>query len=106
VRFAATIEPSLQTYLIRLARDRSLPIAEVNRRVGDRAAASGLHRASYAGVRLLVRAARLEPAEPSWGEVVLDVASRTRPIGALEDKYAGLINKHLPEDHGLRNDRR
>jgi hypothetical protein len=106
VRFAAAIKPPLQKYLTRLARDRNLPIAEVNRRVGDRAAALGLHRPSYAGVRLLVRDARMGPAEPSWGEVVLDVATRTRPIGALEDKYVGLINKHLPEDHGVRNDRR
>ena len=37
--------------------------------------------------------------------MLLDVGLRIRPVGALEDKAAGLIDKHLPEDYGLRNER-
>src|SRR5438874_1337614 len=41
MRFAASIDPPLRQYLERLARDRKLPIAEINRRIGERADAPG-----------------------------------------------------------------
>jgi hypothetical protein len=110
VRFAASIDAPLERYLERLARDLTLSPAEITRRVGDRAQAAGRPRPSYAAVRLLVvdmRAdLRARAAEPGWGEVLLDVAFRARPIGAIEDKAVGLINKHLPEDWGLGDERR
>jgi len=102
MRFAASIDPPLQRYLARLARDRSLSIAEINRRVGERAEASGSLRPSYAGVRLLVKDVRMRPDEPSWGELYLRVAYRHESPEIFLDKLAGLSNKHLPEDHGLR----
>jgi len=104
VRFAAAIDPQLHRYLVRLARDRTLPIAEVNRRVGARAEASGRRRPSYAAVRLLVNDFRARPEEPSWGELVWSVAWRESHPDVLVDKHAGLLNKHLPEDYGLRRE--
>ena len=106
MRFAAAIDGELRRYLERLAGDETLSAAEVNRRVGERAESLHLPRPSYAGVRLLVRDLRLGYREPSWGSVLLDVGFRVRPVSALEDKAAGLIDKHLPEDYGLRNERR
>ena len=101
MRFAASIDPVLGGYLARLARDRRLPIAEINRRVGERAEALGQRRPSYAGVRLLVGDVRMLPDEPSWAELAFSVAWREKHPDVLIDKYAGLLNKHLPEDAGL-----
>ncbi len=101
MRFAASIGPNLREYLGRLARDRKLSIAEINRRVGERAEALGRRRPSYAGVRLLVGDLRMIPDEPSWAELAWSVAWREKHPDVLMDKYAGLLNKHLPEDAGL-----
>ena len=101
MRFAASIDPSLQEYLVSLARDRTLSIAEINRRVGERAEGLGVRRLSYAGVRLLVGDVRMLPDEPSWAELAWSVAWREKHPDVLIDKYAGLLNKHLPEDAGL-----
>ena len=101
MRFAASIDPNLREYLGRLARDRTLPIAEINRRVGERAEALGRRRPSYARVRLLVGDVRMIPDEPSWAELAWSVAWREKHPEVLMDKYAGLLNKHLPEDAGL-----
>ena len=101
MRFAASIGPNLREYLGRLARDRKLSIAEINRRVGERAEALGRRRPSYAGVRLLVGDLRMIPDEPSWAELAWSVAWREKHPDVLMDKYAGLLNKQLPEDAGL-----
>jgi hypothetical protein len=104
VRFAAQIDGRLRRYLDRLARDRRLSIAEVNRRVGERAEATGRRRPSYAAVRLLVRDVRMFPEEPSWGELALRVASRDDTPDVLIDKHLHLLDKHLPEDYGIRGE--
>jgi hypothetical protein len=101
MRFAAAIDPTLHSYLVRLAKERVLPIAEVNRRVGERAEASRKHRPSYAAVRLLVNDVRMHPEEPSWGQLAWRVAWRQEHPDVFTDKYAGLLNKHRPEDWGL-----
>jgi hypothetical protein len=106
VRFAASIDGELRRYLERLAGDRSLSAAEVNRRVGERAETLGLSRPSYAGVRLLVRDLRMGFREPSWGSLLLDVDARIRTPDVLVDKLSGLLDKNLPEDYGLRGERR
>ncbi len=103
VRFAAPIEPDLRAYIHKLARDRSLPTAEINRLVGERAESLGRPRPSYTGVRLHVRDVRMVPEEPSWGELLWNVTTRVDLPDVLVDKHVGLIaTKHLPEDHGLR----
>jgi hypothetical protein len=64
---------------------RSVPIAEMNRSVGDAAAAAGLPRPSYEQVRVLVHAARRlhAHAPASVFTVALDVAFRIRPPEAI-----------------------
>jgi hypothetical protein len=104
MRFAASIDPPLRRYLERLARDRAHPIAEINRRVGERAESSGGRRPSYAAVRLLVREARLRRDEPSWLDLYLRVAYAHESPEIFLDKKLGLLDRHLPEDYGLRNE--
>jgi hypothetical protein len=106
MRFAAPLTPPLQKYLVRLACDRSLSIAEINRSVGERAEAIGGRRPSYAAVRLLVGDVRMRPDEPSWLDIYVDVAYHVRPMSAFEEKATGGLNKHLPEDYGIRHERR
>ena len=105
MRFAASIDPPLRRYLDRLAADRGLAIAEICRRVGERAEAGGGRRPSYAAVRLLVHDARAKPEEPSWGELYLRVAYGHESPELLLDKALGLLDVGLPEDHGLRERR-
>jgi hypothetical protein len=101
VRFAAPIDAELLAYLNRLAKDRALSIAEINRLVGERAEALGRPRPSYAGVGLLVRDVRMFPEEPSWLTLAARVATRMDTPDVLLDKHAGLIHKNRPEDWGL-----
>jgi hypothetical protein len=54
----------------------------------------------------LVSAERLRIREPSWGEVLVDVALGVRPPWAIDEKATGNILKHLPEDDGVRRERR
>ena len=105
MRFAAGIDRELRRYLERLADDAALSTAEITRRVGERAEALGSPRPSYAAVRRLVRDVRHGYREPSWGSLVLDVGLRIRTPDVLIDKPAGLADKHLPEDYGLRGER-
>jgi hypothetical protein len=105
VRFAASIDDEARRYLERLADDGSLSIAEINRRVGERAATRGSPRPSYACVRLLVRDVRMGYREPSWGSLLLDVGLRIQTPDVLIDKMVGLTDKNLPEDYGLRGER-
>jgi hypothetical protein len=101
MRCAASIQPQLLGYIRRLAKDRALPAAEITRRAGERAWALGLHRPSYAGVRLLVRDVRMYPEEPSYLRLALDAQWGALIPFRWEDKYTGLLTKHLPEDAGL-----
>jgi len=105
VRFAASIDDEIRRYLERLSDDRSLSIAEINRRVGERAATRGSARPSYACVRLLVNDLRTGYREPSWGSLLLDVGLRIETPDVLIDKLVGLTDKNLPEDYGLRGER-
>jgi hypothetical protein len=64
---------------------RSVPIAEINRCVGEAAAAMGLCRPSYERVRLLVHEARWlrKGGPPAISTIARDVAFRVRPPEAL-----------------------
>jgi hypothetical protein len=70
---------------IELQSRRSVPIAEMNRCVGEAAAAAGLYRPSYEQVRVLVHEARRarRPSRPSVATLAVDVAFRVRPPEAL-----------------------
>jgi hypothetical protein len=62
MRFAPRLSPRLLEAIVELD-DRSLPIAEVSRRVGRRAVELGLPRPSYGHVRRLVRELRAQQDE-------------------------------------------
>jgi hypothetical protein len=89
--FAPRISFRLLQSLDRLD-DPELPIAEVNRRLGAEAWRLGLPRPSYQRVRVLVHQLRRIRARkgPSTGEVLFDIALRTRPPEALVDHLSGL----------------
>ena len=63
--------------------DDSLPIAEVNRRVGALASQLGFVRPSYEQIRVLVHEHREQGFAPTAGQILLDVALKTRPPHAL-----------------------
>jgi hypothetical protein len=90
---AAQIDERLQAELGRLAREAGT-YAEINRAIGVRAKALGLVKPSYARVRQLVLEAREaiedERADPSWGELLLDVDFRRRSPMAIIDKLDGV----------------
>jgi len=66
-------------------------IAETNRRVGRIADELGLVRPSYEQVRTIItRARRLGP-HPSAGDVLLEIAFRTRPPTAILDHLVGTL---------------
>ena len=67
------------------------PIAETNRRVGLVAAELGLIRPSYERVRTIVTLARQRGLQQSTGDVLLDIAFRTRPPTALVDHLVGTL---------------
>ncbi|HEU4449185.1 MAG TPA: hypothetical protein VFR63_04260 [Gaiellaceae bacterium] len=67
-----------------------LPIAETSRRVGALAGLLGLPRPSYEQVRRIVHDARRRGRRPSTGDILLDVAFRTRPPIALGEHLAGV----------------
>jgi hypothetical protein len=88
--FAPRFPPRLIEAIVRLD-DRAVPIAEVNRRVGEEAERLGLHRPSYQRVRELIHQSRsLRRARPTTAEVLVDVALRVRPPTAVADYLAGL----------------
>jgi hypothetical protein len=69
--------------------DRSdVPIAETWRRVGLVADQLELTRPSYQQVRLIVHAARRRGRHPTAGDILLDIAFRTRPPQAFIDYLA------------------
>jgi hypothetical protein len=63
--------------------DDSLPIAEVNRRVGALASHLGFVRPSYEQIRVLVHEHRQRGLAPTAGQILLEVALKTRPPDAL-----------------------
>jgi len=79
---APRIGPTLLAAVERLD-DDSVPIAEVHRRVAALASYLGFARPSYEQVRILVHEHRRRGLAPTAGEILLDVALRTRPPHAL-----------------------
>ena len=63
--------------------DESVPIAEVPRRVAALARHLGHSRPSYEQVRILVHVHRDAGLAPTAGQILLDVALRTRPPHVL-----------------------
>jgi hypothetical protein len=69
------------------------PVAETNRRLGLVAAELGLVRPSYEEVRRIVCESRLRGRKPTAGDVLLDIAFRTRPPEALLDYLTDTLPK-------------
>ena len=81
--FAPRLSPRVLDLIVRLD-DRSVPIAEVNRRVGREAQQLGYVKPSYQRVRVLVHLARrIRRRRRSTAAVVAEVAVRARPPEAL-----------------------
>jgi hypothetical protein len=88
--FAPRISPRLIAALVRLD-DATVPIAEVNRRLGAEAARLGLPRPSYQRVRELLHASRrLLRKGPSTLSVLWDVANQIRPPVAILEHLSGI----------------
>jgi hypothetical protein len=79
---APRIGPMLLARIERLD-DGSLPIAEVNRRVGTLASQIGLTRPSYEQIRVLIHEHRRRGLAPTAGQILLEIAARSRPPEAL-----------------------
>jgi hypothetical protein len=94
-RSAARISHPLLAELERID-DGRMPIAEVNRRLGEAAEHLGLLRPSYERVRVLVHEQRRARARPGTLAVFVDVTTRTRPPEALLDHFAGIGVPRLP----------
>jgi len=85
VRFASHFSPRLLDEVESLS-GQSLPIAEINRRVGTTAQRLGVTKPSYERVRQLVHEAReLRRGWTSAMEILLDVATRARSPRAYEE---------------------
>jgi hypothetical protein len=94
--FAPRISPRLLVALDWID-DHSLPIAEVNRRLGEEAARLGLPRPSYQRVRELVHKLRWMKRQTTTVGVLWDVALRARPPEALLDHISGVgVSKRPP----------
>jgi len=88
-RFAPRIPHRLLQALDRLD-DRSVPIAETARRLGDEADRLGITRPSYQRVRELVHVSRRMRRGPTTSSILVDVVFRVRPPDALVDHMAGI----------------
>jgi hypothetical protein len=87
--FAPRFSPRLIDAIVRLD-DRRVPIAEVNRRVGQEAERLGVRRPSYQRVRVLVHQLRRVRKRPRTAAVLLEVAVRARPPDAFLDHISGV----------------
>jgi hypothetical protein len=89
--FAPRIAPALLEALVELD-DPTVPIAEINRRLGRRAEQLGLPRPSYQRVRELVHESRQVQRRtgPTTKEVLLDILFRARPPDAFLDHISGV----------------
>ena len=92
--FAPRFSPRLIDAIVRLD-DRRIPVAEVNRRVGQEAERLGLRRPSYQRVRVLVHQLRRVRKQPTTAAVLLEVAVRARPPEAVLDHVSGVGVKPL-----------
>jgi hypothetical protein len=92
---AARIGPRLLAELVRID-DGRLPIAEVNRRLGEAADGLGLRRPSYERVRVVVHSLRRYPGQPSTAQVLFEVATRARSPRAIAELAAGSEIRPLP----------
>ena len=92
--FAPRFSPRLIDAIVRLD-DRRIPVAEVNRRVGQEAERLGLRRPSYQRVRVLVHQLRRVRRQPTTAAVLLEVAVRARPPEAFLDHVSGVGVKPL-----------
>ncbi len=86
---APRISERLLKALVRLD-DRTVPIAETCRRLGDEADRARLTRPSYQRVRVLVHELRRVRPQPTTVSVLLDIAMRVRPPEALLDHVSGV----------------
>jgi len=95
--FAPRIAPALLEALVWLD-DPDLPIAEINRRVGEHAERLGLRRPSYQRVRELVHELRglKRDRGPTTTEILLDIVFRARPPDAFLDHISGVGVPRLP----------
>ncbi len=89
MKFGPRISPRLLEALVRLD-DRSVPIAETNRRLGREAERLGLTRPSYERVRELVHETRRLQRGPSTSSTLADVMFRVRPPEAFLDHVSGV----------------
>jgi hypothetical protein len=91
--FAPRIDAALLEALVELD-DPTVPIAEINRRVGRRAEQLGLRRPSYQRVRELVHESRQaqlrRTGQPTTKAVLLDIIFRARPPSAFVDHISGV----------------
>jgi hypothetical protein len=89
--FAPRISPRLVEAIVRLD-DTRVPIAEINRRVGEEAERLGLRRPSYQRIRELVHESRRirRRRSPTTTSVLVDVMFRVRPPTAILDHVAGI----------------
>ncbi len=89
--FAPRISSRLLEALVRLD-DRSLPIAELNRRLGAEADRLRLPRPSYQRIRVLLHTLRLirrqKRPQPSTGQLLLEAWFRLRsPLDVIDHLY-------------------
>jgi len=85
---APRIGPTLLAVIERLD-DDSVPIAEVYRRVAALASQLGIVRPSYEQIRILVHEHRRRGLAPTAGQILLEVALRSRPPEALLELLEG-----------------
>jgi len=88
VVIAPRIDSRLVAALVRFDNPK-LPIAETNRRVGRLAAELGLPKPSYQQVRVVVHDIRRRKRGPGIGELLLDLALRTRSPEEILEILAG-----------------
>jgi len=93
--FATRISPRLLVALDWIDA-RSVPIAEVNRRLGAEANRLGLRRPSYQRVRELVHKLRWMKRQPTTMGVLWDVVMRVRAPEAFLDQVSGVGVPRLP----------
>ena len=87
---APRIDPRLLAALGRLAKS-NVPAAEACRRIGALAVELRLTQPSYQTVRVLLVEIRRHGLRPTTGEVLFQIAARTRPAHALTQHLAGTL---------------